>query len=183
MTKEQALALFQQNDLVSLGLRADAVRKQLHPGLIVGYALDNETQTSSVDGLAVLHLARDGSIEQHLSQMAELRQQQEKTSRFISFTISVKEYPEITAAEYLKLLAISRIYFDTVPHIEISVAALDSKLAQVALRFGADDLGRVSLSASEGSKQPTEEQVRRLIYDAGFFPKQRARDFQTYYVR
>lgn len=87
-----------------------------------------------------------------------------------------------TAIEYLRVLAISRMYLDNIDNIQASWVTQGVKLAQVALRFGANDFGSTMLEenviASTGvSYRVSKQDIVRAIKDAGFRPAQR----NTYY--
>ena len=180
--EENVRQLFASTDLIAIGLRADAVRRKLHPEQIVSYALGEGDPDGVHCTLAILELSAASSLDERHRRIVELRREQEAHGRFTSFLILPAGYPEPTASEYMKTLAIARIYLDNIPHAQVPVASLDTKLAQVALRFGADDLGTVSAADGGQRKLITEEQVRRLIRDAGFTPKQRDSEFRTYFL-
>ncbi len=87
-----------------------------------------------------------------------------------------------TAIEYLRVLAISRMYLDNINNIQASWVTQGVKLAQVALRFGANDFGSTMIEenviASTGvSYRVSKQDIVRAIKDAGFRPAQR----NTYY--
>ncbi|MDI6889424.1 MAG: cyclic dehypoxanthinyl futalosine synthase [Thermodesulfovibrionales bacterium] len=87
-----------------------------------------------------------------------------------------------TAVEYLRVLAISRIYLDNIKNIQASWVTQGLKLAQVALRFGANDFGSTMIEenviASTGvSYRVSKEDIIKAIRDAEFKPAQR----NTYY--
>jgi cyclic dehypoxanthinyl futalosine synthase len=87
------------------------------------------------------------------------------------------EYPA-TAVEYLKVLAISRMYLDNFENIQASWVTQGLKLAQVALRFGANDFGSTMIEenvvASTGvSYKVSMEDIVGAIKTAGFQPVQR----------
>lgn len=91
------------------------------------------------------------------------------------------DYPA-TAVEYLKVLALSRIYLDNIDNIQASWVTQGIKLAQVALRFGANDLGSTMIeenvvSSAGVSHKVSKAEMIRAIKDAGFRPAQR----NTYY--
>jgi cyclic dehypoxanthinyl futalosine synthase len=80
--------------------------------------------------------------------------------------------------EYLKTLAISRLFLDSVPNIQASWVTQGSKMAQVALRFGANDLGSTMIEenvvrAAGVSFRMSLAEMRAIIEDAGFVPRQR----------
>ncbi len=86
-------------------------------------------------------------------------------------------YPA-TAVEYLRVLALSRIYLDNVPNIQASWVTQGLKLAQIALRFGANDFGSTMLEenvvASAGVKYLVSiNDILNTIRESGFKPAQR----------
>jgi len=165
ISRAQALEFLESNDLIALAMEADAVRKKWHPERIVTYAEETAAET--------IPFSRAETKEQHVSRLERLREIQE-SSGGISAVL-----PEFdgTAVEYLKLLALSRIYLDNIPHVQTS-CALGLKICQVALRFGADDIA----AASPDAQPVNEEQLRCLIREAGFKPNRRNALFQLYAI-
>jgi len=83
-----------------------------------------------------------------------------------------------TAVEYLRVLALSRMYLDNIPNIQASWVTQGLKLAQVALRFGANDFGSTMIEenvvASTGvSYRVSQDDIVNGIKSAGFRPAQR----------
>lgn len=183
MTEKEALDLFRGNDLVSIGFRADAIRKRLHPEPVISYGLNLGQSLEEESGqFAKVELSAHSTPEDRLNQLMRVRQQQEETRKFLCFAVVNGSNSEATASEYMKTLAIARLYLDNIAHAQIPVGTLDTKLAQVAIRFGANDLGMIDLECEGKRRAVTEEQVRRLIRDAGFTPKQRDGQFRTYFL-
>ena len=85
--------------------------------------------------------------------------------------------------QYLRIIALSRIYLDNVPHIQASWFSEGRKTGQMALHFGADDFGgtlfdeNVMLAAGFYNRT-TEDEVRELISEAGFRPAQRLTNYE-----
>ncbi len=82
------------------------------------------------------------------------------------------------ANEYLKTLAISRIYLDNIPNIQSSWVTQGPKIGQLALYFGANDMGSVMMeenvvSAADTTFCMSEAEIRHLISDAGWRPQKR----------
>ncbi len=82
------------------------------------------------------------------------------------------------AHEYLTMLALVRLYFDNVPHIQSSWVTMGPKIGQLALFYGANDMGSVMMeenvvSQAGASYRLSEDEIRRLITDAGWTPQQR----------
>ncbi|RIK67987.1 MAG: dehypoxanthine futalosine cyclase [Planctomycetota bacterium] len=77
------------------------------------------------------------------------------------------------ANEYLTMLALSRVYLDNIPHIQSSWVTMGPKIGQLALFFGANDMGSVMMeenvvSAAGTTYRLDEAMIRRLIEDAGW---------------
>src|SRR5881394_2876855 len=97
----------------------------------------------------------------------------------------VKE--EATAVEYLQTLAISRIYLDNFENVQSSWVTQGLKTCQMGLRFGGNDVGSIMIeenvvSAAGAHHRASEEELRRIIRDAGFVPKQRDTLYRTYFL-
>ena len=80
--------------------------------------------------------------------------------------------------EYLKTLAVSRLYMDNIRHVQGSWVTQGPKIGQVSLSFGADDLGSIMIEenvvyAAGARNRMTQEDMRRLVTDAGYDPRQR----------
>jgi cyclic dehypoxanthinyl futalosine synthase len=137
------------------------------------------------------------TIEQRLNHFDIVRQIQEETGGFTAFIPwsfqrentslgrFVKE--EATAVEYLKMLALSRLYFENIENIQSSWVTPGLKTCQLGLRFGGNDVGSIMIeenvvSAAGTHHRATEEELRRLIRDAGFIPKQRDSLYRTYFL-
>lgn len=89
---------------------------------------------------------------------------------------------DATAVDYLRVLSISRVYLDNIKNIQASWVTQGLKLAQVALRFGANDFGSTMIEenvvkAAGVSHRVTKEDIIKAIRKAGFRPAQR----DTYY--
>ncbi len=80
--------------------------------------------------------------------------------------------------DYLRTLAVSRLYLDNVPSIQASWVTQGGKVGQVALAFGANDLGSTMIEenvvAAAGTRHMlARDELVRLARDAGFTPVQR----------
>ena len=86
--------------------------------------------------------------------------------------------------EYLRHVAISRLFLDNVPHIQASWPTMGFEVAQIALLAGADDAGSTMMeenvvSASGTTEtEATEEELQRMILRAGFRPRRRDSDYE-----
>ena len=137
------------------------------------------------------------TIEQRMNHFDLVRQIQEDTGGFTAFIPwafqrentslgnFVKE--EATAVEYLKMLALSRLYLENILNIQSSWVTPGLKTCQIGLRFGGNDVGSIMIeenvvSAAGAHHRASEEELRRLIRDAGFIPKQRDTLYRTYFL-
>lgn len=127
----------------------------------------------------------DEDIVEHLRVIREL---QDKTGGFTAFipwsyqpdnTELGKEVKEKAGGErYLRVLAVSRIYLDNFDNVQASWVTQGGKMAQVALKFGANDFGSLMIeenvvsAAGVNYRLPLSEIVR-LIKNAGYTPVQR----------
>jgi cyclic dehypoxanthinyl futalosine synthase len=137
------------------------------------------------------------TLEQRMNHFDLVRRIQEDTGGFTAFipwpfqreNTSLGRFikQEATAVEYLKTLAISRLYLDNIENIQSSWVTPGLKTCQMGLRFGGNDVGSIMIeenvvSAAGAHHCATEEQLRRLIRDAGFVPKQRDTLYRTYFL-
>jgi len=80
--------------------------------------------------------------------------------------------------EYLRMLAIARLFFDNIPSLQSSWVTMGPKVGQLAMYFGANDMGSVMMeenvvSAAGTTYRLEEREICRLIRDAGWIPAQR----------
>jgi cyclic dehypoxanthinyl futalosine synthase len=101
---------------------------------------------------------------------------------FISWTYKAEHTAlggrEATSAEYLRTQALSRLFFDNIPNVQSSWVTQGKEIGQVALRFGANDMGSVMIEenvvkAAGAFGCTTRAEMERLIREAGFVPRQR----------
>jgi cyclic dehypoxanthinyl futalosine synthase len=87
-----------------------------------------------------------------------------------------------TGMDYLTMTALSRLVLDNVENVQVSYVTQGPKMAQVALRFGANDFGSLMLEENVVSATGIdfimpEAEIRRLVEDAGFTPVRRYQDY------
>jgi cyclic dehypoxanthinyl futalosine synthase len=92
------------------------------------------------------------------------------------------DIPEGTGMDYLRMTALSRLMLDNVDNVQVSYVTQGPKMAQLALRFGANDFGSLMIEENVVSAAGTdfimpEAEIRRLIEDAGFTPARRYQDY------
>jgi cyclic dehypoxanthinyl futalosine synthase len=139
-----------------------------------------------------------GENYQHrVNHFERVRRLQEETGGFTAFipwifapenTPLGKKVPEATAVDYLKTLAISRMYLDNIDHIQSSWLTPGIKICQLGLQFGADDVGSILIEenvvyAAGVRNRTNETELRRIITDAGYIPAQRDTLYRTYFLK
>ena len=93
-------------------------------------------------------------------------------------TVWEGKIPKPTDVEYLRTIAVARIYMDNIPHIQSSWVTMGRKTGQVALNYGCDDMGSLMLeenvvSAAGTCHSVNKAEMLRMIEAAGFQPWQR----------
>ena len=87
------------------------------------------------------------------------------------------------AYEYLRHVAIARLFFDNISHIQASWPTMGVGIAQLALFAGADDAGSTMMEENVVSASGTtktlagEDELQRVISRAGFIPQKRDSDY------
>jgi aminodeoxyfutalosine synthase len=121
----------------------------------------------------------------HLLRLRGLQDETKGLQAFIPLAFhpdgnGMKNLPAPTAVDDLRTLAVSRLMLDNVPHVKAYWVSLTPDVAQVALRFGADDIdGTIvheTIYHAAGSHSPqglTEAELIRLIREAGRTPIER----------
>ncbi len=133
------------------------------------------------------------TMEERLEHLQRLRDLQDRTGGFTAF-IPWPFQPDNTALattvpivktsgySYLRMLALSRIFLDNFDNIQASWVTQGPKIAQISLFFGANDFGSTMIeenvvAAAGVHFRLSEEEIRRLVEDAGFEPRQRLMDY------
>jgi len=175
----------------------DEVRQRIAPlKTTAGEWLDvmEEAHRQGLTTSGTMMMGCGESLEDRITHLERLRELQDRTGGFTAFivwTFQTENNPlgrrmggrEATAHEFLLTLATARIYLDNVPHFQASWLTQGLKMGQVALRFGADDMGSVMIEenvvSSAGSFHTTTGvDMERVIRDAGFVPVQRNNLYQ-----
>jgi cyclic dehypoxanthinyl futalosine synthase len=134
-------------------------------------------------------------IEHRVRHLERIREVQDETGGFTAFipwtfqrentALGRKITQEPTGIDYLKMVAVSRLFLDNIQHIQASWLTQGLKLGQTALRFGADDMGSIMIeenvvSAAGANTCANEAELRYQIREAGFKPQQR--DILYHYI-
>jgi cyclic dehypoxanthinyl futalosine synthase len=121
---------------------------------------------------------------EHLRRIRELQDETGGFTAFIPWTFAAANtalhegHRAATGDDYLRLLAVSRVYLDNVANVQASWVTQGLRMGQVALAFGANDMGSTMIEenvvrAAGISHAVTVEELVRLIAAAGFTPVQR----------
>ena len=137
------------------------------------------------------------TYEHRVNHLETLRQMQDETGGFTAFipwpfqpentALGRRVKQEVTGIEFLKTLALCRLYLDNFVNVQTSWVTQGLKVCQMGLRFGGNDVGSVMLEENVvrqagASHCATEEDLRRMIRGAGFIPKQRDTLYQTMFL-
>jgi CofH subfamily radical SAM domain protein len=126
---------------------------------------------------------------QRVEHLMRIRQLQDETGGFTAFIpwsyqpTPSHPMPRQSGPEYLRVVALSRLILDNVPHVQAGWVTEGTDLAQMALSFGADDFGGVLMeeqvvsSAGCAVAKASPEDIAHLIRRAGWRPVQRATDY------
>ena len=142
------------------------------------------------------------TLEERIEHLDRLRKQQDETNGFTAFIcwthqapdqapwfgkdadagraggVDMSQVPEAGAFEYLKTQAVARLYLDNIPNIQSSWVTQGEKVGQLALSFGANDMGSLMIEENVVAQAGTVfhlslENIRRCISEAGYQPRQR----------
>jgi len=130
------------------------------------------------------------TIEDRVEHLRRIRDQQDKTMGFTAFIpwpfqpgrtelgLDHDISSQVTGLDYLKTLAISRIFLDNFYNLQSSWVTQGPKVGQMALYYGANDMGSTMLEENVVRAAGTvhclnEEDIRRIITDSGFKPQRR----------
>lgn len=119
----------------------------------------------------------------HLAVVREVADRTANIQAFIPWSFSpartrLEHIIPATGVDYLKIVSIARIFLDNVRYIQAGWLTEGLRLAQIALSFGANDMGgvlteEVVVKATGIQRQTTRDEMIRLIRDAGKKPLQR----------
>jgi aminodeoxyfutalosine synthase len=198
LTHEQVLRELMDAGLGSLPgggaeIFADRVRRLIAPGKEHPDMWFHVHDTAHRLGLTTQCTMLYGHVEtyeERVDHLLRLREQQDKSGGFLSF-IPLAFHPEntvferrgwrhTTGSDDLKMMAVSRLVLDNVPHVKAYWIMMGMPLAAVALHFGADDVQgtvvREEIFHAAGARTETEQKIEelvRFVRAAGRVPVQR----------
>ncbi len=183
----------------------DRVRKQITRGKVLtdGWLEVNQAwHELGGKSTCTMMFGHVETLEERIEHLDRLREQQDRSGGFTAFIcwthqpphqapwfgrdaeqgrkggVDMSQLPPAGAFEYLKTQAVARLYLDNIPNIQSSWVTQGEKIGQLALFFGANDMGSLMIEENVVSQAGTVfhlslEAIRRCISDAGYLPRQR----------
>jgi cyclic dehypoxanthinyl futalosine synthase len=126
------------------------------------------------------------TLAERIEHLERLRQLQDETGGFTAFICwtfqpdhtDMADVPPAGSFDYLKTQAVSRLYLDNVPNIQSSWVTQGLKMGQLALLFGANDMGSLMIEENVVAEAGTVhfltlDEIRAAIEELGLSPRQR----------
>ncbi len=176
----------------------ERMRKSISPGKCSAQEWLEVMRVAHEEGLsttATMMIGGGETLEERIEHLDSIRELQDQTGGFVAFipwNVQLEGTPmqdsiqrEVGTVEYLMLLSVSRIYLDNIPNIQVSWLTQGLKVAQVALYFGANDVGSIMIeenviSTAGARHRADREALVRTIEDAGFSAGQRDSVFRVF---
>lgn len=170
----------------------DAFRNKNCPQKCSASAWLNIMREAHLEGLkstATMMFGAGESLAERLEHLEKIRNLQDETKGFTAFipwTFQPQNtrlrIAEASSVEYLKFLALCRLFLDNIPNIQASWVTQGPQTGQLSLFFGANDLGSTMIeenvvAAAEVKHSLPEARLRRLIENSGFVPMRRNMDY------
>lgn len=167
----------------------DRVRKEITRGKVLSDDWLNVMRVWHQMGgrsTATMMFGHVETMEERIVHLERVRELQDETGGFTAFicwtfqpdNTQMSDIAPAGAFEYLKTQAISRLYLDNIPNIQSSWVTQGEKVGQMALMFGANDMGSLMIEENVVSEAGTVhhltlDTIRRCITDTGYIPRQR----------
>lgn len=137
-------------------------------------------------GSATMMFGHVETLAERIEHLERLRRLQDETGGFTAFicwtfqpgNTPLAGRPKAGPWEYLKMLAVARLYLDNFQNLQASWVTQGLTIGQMALRFGANDMGSLMIEenvvAAAGTRfHASEDQICRAIASAGYQPRRR----------
>ncbi len=176
-------------------LLVDRIRKKASPGKLSVLEWVRTMEALHQAGFkssATMTYGMGESEKEQIEHLTVIRDLQDRTGMiraFIPWSFSpartrMNHIPPATGIQYLRILAIARIFLDNVVHIQAGWLTEGLKLAQIALGMGATDMGGVLteelvVKATGLENRTTRDELIDLIKNAGKIPVQRDSEYQV----
>jgi cyclic dehypoxanthinyl futalosine synthase len=176
----------------------DRMRRSISPGKCSAEEWLGVMRTAHEEGLLTTATMMFGAGETRLEiveHLERIRGLQDETGGFVAFIpwnvqlegtkLQQDIQSRISPVEYLKLMAVARIYLDNIRNIQVSWLTQGLQVAQIALFFGANDVGSIMIeenviSTAGSHNTATRDDLIELIRQAGFQPAQRDTLYRTF---
>ena len=197
VTKLPLLEILQRLATAGLGslpggggeILVDRVRKAMTRGKVMSDDwLDVNRKWHSLGGrsTATMMYGHIETLAERIEHLDRLRELQDETGGFTAFicwsfqpdNTEMAHIPPTGSFEYLKTQAVARLYLDNIPNIQSSWVTQGRDIGQLALLFGANDMGSLMLeenvvSAAGTVHHLTLDQMRSAISELGWEPRRR----------
>jgi cyclic dehypoxanthinyl futalosine synthase len=190
---EEIIAQFKAAGLGSIPggggeILVDRVRQRISPLKAMSddwLAVMDAAHRLGLNSSATMMFGHVESAADRIEHLERLRAQQDATKGFTAFicwTFQAEHTklraPTVGAQEYLRTQALGRIYLDNFPNVQSSWVTQGQEVGQVALKFGANDLGSIMIEENVVSQAGTTfrmsvADMQRLITELGYEPHQR----------
>ncbi len=137
-------------------------------------------------GSATMMFGHIETLAERIEHLERLRQVQDETGGFTAFiawtfqpgNTELADRRKVGPWEYLKMLAVARLYLDNFPNLQASWVTQGLTVGQMALRFGANDMGSLMIeenvvAAAGTCFRTNEEEICRAIEGAGYLARRR----------
>ena len=166
----------------------DRVRKRIAPLKAMSddwLGVMDTAHRLGLNSTATMMFGHVETVEDRIEHLERVRAQQERSkgfTAFIAWTFQAEQTklraPTVGAHEYLRTQALARIYLDNIPNIQSSWVTQGPEIGQIALKYGANDLGSIMIEENVVSQAGTTfrmgvADMRRLIEDLGYQACQR----------
>src|SRR5437762_6757801 len=166
----------------------DRVRKRISPLKAMSddwLSVMDVAHRIGLNSSATMMFGHVETVEDRVEHLERIRAQQDKTggfTAFIAWTFQAEHTklraPTAGAHGYRRIQALSRIYLDNIQNIQSSWVTQGQEIGQIALKYGANDLGSIMIEENVVSQAGTTfrmgvADMQRLIRDLGYEPHQR----------
>ena len=166
----------------------DRVRKRISPLKAMSddwLSVMDVAHRLGLNSTATMMFGHVETVEDRIEHLERVRAQQDRSkgfTAFIAWTFQAEhtklKAPTVGAHEYLRTQALSRIYLDNIPNVQSSWVTQGQEIGQIALKYGANDLGSIMIEENVVSQAGTTfrmgvADMKRLITDLGYEARQR----------